>query len=299
MEEKTSKNRFKEFMKYECKKCNYICSRKGDFKKHIETKKHNLEKYNKIQQKTLNLSCECGKIYKHRASLYNHKKICKSIYGNENIQEKPQNQCVEKPIDKGESNMVITKEMFMAVLEKNNELIQTINEIAPKIGNTTNHTTNNKFNLNVFLNEQCKDAMNLTDFIESLSICVNDLDYTKTNGYVKGVSNVFIKGLENLDTYARPVHCSDIKRKTMYIKEDEQWDKDKDNEKIKEAIQKVSSKHLDSLKEWESKNKNWRSSKEKSQEYMNYVYAITSNNNNNENKILTDVAQNVFIDKNK
>ena len=128
---------------------------------------------------------------------------------------------------------------------------------------------------------------------------MNDLDYTKTNGYVKGVSNVFIKGLEDLDTYSRPVHCCDIKRKVMYIKDDEHWDKDRDNEKFRNAIHKISGKHLDSLKEWESKNINWRSNEEKSQEYMNYVLAITSNNDINENKILTDIAQNVLIDKNK
>jgi hypothetical protein len=273
---------------YFCKKCKFYAKSKSKWEKHIETNKHE-------NKKSIYL-CICGKQYKHRQSLYTHKKKGKCLVSkNETVS----NNIEDEENEENEEEVVITKEMFVGLLEKNQELMNTIQEMIPKIGNNnvTNNTQNNKFNLNFFLHEQCKDAMNLTDFVESLKVQIKDLDYTQTNGFAKGVTNVFIKGLEDLDTFTRPVHCSDTKRKTMYIKDESGWDKDTDHEKFKVAISKISKKHLASLKEWEEQHPNWQDNEAKSQEYMKYVLAITSNNEYNENKIITDVAQTVQIEK--
>jgi hypothetical protein len=182
-----------------------------------------------------------------------------------------------------------------------------LNSIIPKIGNitnntnnTTNNTMNNNFNLNVFLNEQCKDALNISDFIDSLKITLEDLLFSKTNGISRGITDVLIKGLKELDIYKRPIHCTDIKRDTMYIKDEDKWLKDDSNEMIKNTIVKIADKERTALQQWAIDNPDWIDTERKQLEYLTMMRSICEpieNYDNYERKIIKNIGKEIMIDK--
>jgi hypothetical protein len=189
-------------------------------------------------------SCPCGKTYKHSSTLYAHKKKCKL---NSNAD-------TEENIIISTTTEISEKDLIMLIVKQNTELIKENNEfknmmmkvIENGTHNTTNNTTNshNKaFNLNFFLNETCKDAMNIMDFVDSIKLQLSDLEKVGELGYVEGISNIIVKNLNELDVTLRPVHCTDKKRETMYIKDEDKWEKDESNSKIKKAIKRVASKN--------------------------------------------------------
>ena len=216
---------------------------------------------------------------------------------------------------------IITKSMFMELISDNKEMIKIIKEqqeqikkqqeqiitIIPKIGNTTNNnTTNNNnnttnnFNLNVFLNEQCKDALNISDFIDSLKITLEDLLFSKTNGISRGITDVMIKGLKELDIYKRPIHCTDIKRDTMYIKDEDKWYKDDNHEMMKNTIVKIADKERTALQQWAIDNPDWMETERKQLDYLTMVRSICEpieNYENYEKKILKNVGREILVDK--
>jgi hypothetical protein len=304
---------------YECKFCDYVTSNRKDFNKHILTKKHNYNKYNKNTTKRHpehNMVCECGKSYNHRASLYNHKKKCVVINNNETNNGNKNVNVVDNTII-GENVIIgdkinITTEMFMKLMNDNQEMIKIIkdqqnqiNEIIPKIGNiTTNNMTtnmmNNNFNLNLFLNEKCKDALNMSEFIESLKITLEDLQYSRSNGLVQGISNVMIRGLKELDIYKRPIHCTDVKRDTMYIKDKEKWEKDESHEKIRNTIIKIANKERNAISIWVEKNPDWFDTEETQIEYLTLVNKICEpieNDIKNEKKIIKIINKEIILNK--
>jgi hypothetical protein len=189
-------------------------------------------------------SCPCGKTYKHSSTLYAHKKKCKL---NSNVD-------AEENVIISTTTEISEKDLIMLIVKQNTELIKENNEfknmmmkvIENGTHNTTNNTTNshNKaFNLNFFLNETCKDAMNIMDFVDSIKLQLSDLEKVGELGYVEGISNIIVKNLNELDVTLRPVHCTDKKRETMYIKDEDKWEKDESNSKIKKAIKRVASKN--------------------------------------------------------
>jgi hypothetical protein len=163
-----------------------------------------------------------------------------------------------------------------------------------------NNTNNNNFNLNFFLNEKCKDALNISEFIESLKITLEDLQYSRSNGLVQGISNVMIRGLKELDIYKRPIHCTDIKRDTMYIKDQEKWEKDVHNEKMKETIYKIANKERNAISEWVEMNPNWFDTEEKQMEYLTLINKICEpieNDMKNGKKIIKIVSKEIILNK--
>ena len=170
--------------------------------------------------------------------------------------------------ESGDDEMKMLVKEMMSHMRTQSEQIQAQNKIIsdmiPKMGSNNN----NRFNINVFLNEQCKDALDMSDFLESLQIQLRDLDYIRDNGLLEGISTVFIKGLEQLDTFKRPIHCTDVKRETLYIKDGGEWDRDTGKERLKTAIDTVANKHRIALAEWERKNPNWQKSESKKEEYI-------------------------------
>ena len=130
----------------------------------------------------------------------------------------------------------------------------------------------------MFLNEKCKNAMNIEDFVEKIKLTLEDLQFTKENGYAKGISNIFIKNLNDMDITERPIHCSDQKRLQFYVKNDNEWSKDKNNEKIDNTIEKVSLKQLKSLRDWVKENPNYMESEAKMNEYFTLVRSTTQPN---------------------
>ena len=243
---------------YECINCQYKTVSKKDFNKHLLTMKHiNKTKYNQnttenpeLLKEHVKYNCNCGKSYPYRSSLYNHKKVCKNL-GENGTND---NQLIEAP--------VISQELIIKLVEQNTELAhdlkeahKTINDLIPKIGNNNNsNNTNQKFNINVFLNEQCKDAINMSDFIKSIEVSLEQLDYTKNKGLAAGLSNTIIENMNKLSLYERPIHCTDIKRETIYVKDNDVWDKDLSKEKIKYVISKTSGKNYNALQNWKKDN---------------------------------------------
>jgi hypothetical protein len=224
-----------------CKLCDYKTSKSGDFKKHLLTNKHKKAVADNKKNKESNYKCDCGKVYKYDSGYYRHKKKCD---GNKNVPN------------------IITTELFMELIKDNKELQQTlieqnktIIELAQKSGNYTTNTNygniSKTFNLQFFLNEQCKDAMNLSEFVTSVTMELSDLEETGRLGYVEGVSRIINKNLNMLDVYKRPIHCSDLKRETLYIKNDDEWKKEGDgNSVIIRAIKDVANENIKQICEW-------------------------------------------------
>jgi hypothetical protein len=203
------------------------------------------------------------------------------------------------------------KEMIKIIKEQQDQIKkqqEQIITIIPKIGNTTNHnTTNNNnnnttnnFNLNVFLNEHCKDALNISDFIDSLKITLEDLLFSKTNGISRGITDIMIKGLKELDIYKRPIHCTDIKRDIMYIKDEDKWCKDENHVIMKDTIVKIADKERTALQQWAIDNPDWMETERKQLDYLTMVRSICEpieNYDNYEKKILKNLGKEIQIDK--
>ena len=228
--------------KYECLTCNFNTLYKSNFQKHLLTAKHTLETSGnkKMGKNGTPFICCCGKKYKTRSGLWKHKSCC--IKNDSTVFNKCDHQSqITKPSNKDQ--------LILDLLAQNKELINILNETIPKIGNTTNNTTNNNnnFNLQVFLNEDCKDAINFSEFIDNIKISFEDLENQAEIGYVNGISKLFIENLQILGTYKRPIHCTDKKRKTLYIKENNEWDKEGSQDKLKKGINILSIKSQEKL----------------------------------------------------
>ena len=279
--------------KFHCKKCDYHTSDKKDYNKHIMTAKHKNRTFSNIlseksEKSEKHFTCECGKTYSARNSLWYHRKKCpfsKSIHCQDGTNdashdvhdihdihgiEDINSDCAL--VKESETNTVFLKEMkhmFFEAMQQNKELQQTIitqqqqlSEVIPKVGgntsiihNTTNNNTtnntNNQFNLNFFLNEQCKDAIPLIDFVKSLQYDFDQLEYTGKHGFVEGVSKIIMDAMNELDITKRPIHCTDVKRETFYVKDDESWKKeDERNRSIKTAIHNIRNRNLACVPEW-------------------------------------------------
>ena len=214
---------------FHCEKCDYTCSRKFLWNQHIKTKKHNGNIWKHLETKNMHI-CPCGKTYKTRGGFSKHKKKCTYTVVKEEI-----------VIDEDKSNV---EELLHELIEDNKTLRSEIKNL--KLGTTYNQN----LSINLFLNDKCKDAMTLTDFVENLHLSLKDLDFTNTQGYVEGISKIFIKNLNNMDVTERPIHCSDQKRLQFYVKKENKWEKDAEHEEIDKSIAKVSKKQILILTDW-------------------------------------------------
>jgi hypothetical protein len=261
---------------FECKKCNYICFKQSDYNKHLLTAKH--ERLSTANENSPKLAkaytCDCGKTYKHLSSLCKHKNTCSlisnSIVIKENLEEKPSimdfiaqsKEIMDMLVLQNKEQALLIKEQSEELKRQskdqseemkrlNKEHSDTIRELIPKIGNNNNNTitatTNNQFNIQSFLNEDCKDALNFSEFIEQIKISFADLENQAESGYVKGITKLFIENLQGLGSNKRPIHCSDKKRKTLYIKENNEWDKEGSHDILNKGIQEVTRKTMIAL----------------------------------------------------
>jgi hypothetical protein len=307
-----TKKKLKKEPYFSCKKCDYTTSKKCNFDKHVSTRKHELmvsletletKKKQKVAQH--NMCDKCKKIYNTRSGLWKHIKICDYIPEPDELSSECYGD-MELNI-----KMVNKDELVLKLIKDNSEMMkiikgqqEQINSIIPKVGNITNNTTNNttnNFNLNVFLNEKCKDALNISDFIDSLKITLDDLLFSKKNGISRGITDVMIKGLKELDIYKRPIHCTDIKRDTMYIKDEDKWHKDDNHDKIKNTIVKIADKERTALQLWANDNPDWIETEKKQIEYLTMVRSICEpieNYENYERKIIKHIEKEIIVDKN-
>ena len=309
---------------FECKKCDYKCSTKFLWNQHCSTRKHNRQHLaTPPSSDTEKNVCEfCGKAYKQRSGLWRHLKKCgekteaqttiicektASMTGSDNLQltnvkdEDAVNEIKKENADLKElMHMMLAgfdkdakmKQEMMEQMKEQNEIIK---GMIPRIGNNNN----NKFNINVFLNEKCRDAINMSEFIESLQIQLEDLNYTKTNGLIEGVSSIFVNGLKQLETFKRPIHCTDMKRETLYIKDNNEWDRENGKARLRSAINDVARKQRIAIQQWEKENPEWDESERGKEEYIRLVQSVMTDLTSppNENKIIKSIAKETVIDK--
>jgi hypothetical protein len=237
-------------------------------------------------------TCKCGKIYKHNSTLSSHKKKCLKKEDTEIVHNDKNNDLIEYLIKEN-------AEMKQLVIDVCQKIQPTTNVI-----NNTNNTNNNKtFNLNLFLNEECKDAMNIMDFVDSVKIQLSDLETVGKLGFVDGISNIIVKNLKALDINKRPVHCSDKKREIMYIKDEDKWEKENETKvKLRKAIKHVAHKNSKMLNEFRVKNPDCLKSNSKvSDQYNKLVFEALGgkgdNDSEKEDKIIKNIAKEVIIDK--
>jgi hypothetical protein len=306
------KNPLKSPKLFICDYCNYKCSNKKDYNKHLATAKHKmLTNANKKIPKNPQMNsgnkwvCDCGKIYKQQPSLIRHKKTCSVVINNEPNNE-DSNLILKIAEQQEEINRLKVKQKEEELEFKNREIEiykDALKEMSKSssvsiAGNQINNTTNN-FNLNFFLNDTCKDALNLTDFIDSLRVQLEDLEYTTDNGHIKGITNIFRTALCNMEETKRPVHCTDLKREVLYIKDNDEWYKDDNKELMKCAVIKVVDKNISNQMEWLDNHPDVLTPGSKdSNRYVKMMDASLGKGDEPEqHKIMKNIMKDVIIDK--
>jgi len=300
----TNEKGSEKFQKFNCSLCNFNTSRESQYQRHLLTAKHKIlintnDKVPKVPKNPKVYLCSCGKSYKHASSLSGHKRKCSFK---------------EPTIKEPEKEDIDYKEVILTLVKQNNELQQTIvgqqntiKEMIPKIGNTINNTTNttnnNQFNLQMFLNEDCKNALNIKDFVNSLQLSIKDLTDTGKLGYVDGISRIFVNALNDMDITERPIHCTDIKRETVYIKDADKWEKEgSENLKLKKTIRDIENKNIKMIPKWKEENPECRiMDTRQADELMEIsINALGGHEEKEklEKKIVKNVLKEVMIDKN-
>ena len=291
-----------------CNLCDFKCFKKSNYETHNKTKKHvhrlsgtNLE--NAGTQKHADYTCKCGKKFLTSSGLWKHENKGK-CENNDNIKD-----------DNSKDDVVISEKLVEYLMKENSELKQMIIEVCKNVnsGNTTNNSHNNShnnthshnktFNLQFFLNETCKDAMNIMDFVNSIQLQLSDLESVGKLGFVEGISNIITTNLKALDVTQRPVHCTDNKRETIYVKDENKWEKeDEQKNKIRKAIKRVATKNLCLLPKFKEAHPDCsKASSRFSDQYNKIIVEACGGSGDNdaekEDKIIRKIANNVLIDK--
>ena len=260
--------------KFYCKKCDYSSNRESQWRRHLSTTKHKMDNMDNTLDNSKStkrcFECACGKVYKYNSGLSKHKKKCPLIMKNEVVPVVTENTTTTS------SKSGLSVEVLNKLVEQNNTLMEKVIELS-KDRQVINYQNcgNKKMTINVFLNQECKNAMNLTDFVENVKVSLEDLNYTKEHGYIKGISNIFVKHLKDLDPKERPIHCSDKKRLQFYVKEENKWEKDKANAKIDKTIEDITVKQIKRIKEWEKKHPDYLQNDKLLQEWHRMIQQIT------------------------
>jgi len=305
---------------FRCETCDFNTSNKCNYLKHLDTRKHKtLTKVdtNLAKNATPTYDCLCGKSYKHRQSLYSHKKVClKSVNGETEVSETKVSEIdVNKNVNEIINNaneinndfkdlvckmMIENNEIKTMLIKENQELRSQIKELIPKVGSNNsvtnnNNNINNKFNIQIFLNEQCKDAINIKDFIESIKISLQQLEQIQNKGLVEGLATAILENIGRLSLYERPIHCTDIKRETLYIKHDDIWEKDETKQNIKKAIKELSHKPYSTLKEWLDNNPNYMDDENKQNYFIQATRCLGQKCESIDTKVIKKICINTYI----
>ena len=307
--------------KYTCDICDYSCSKNSDFLKHIKTNKHNAHKCSFNAHKIELFTCDCGNTYKHIQSYNRHKKACgDSTHNMTAYTSQISDQLAENPKTSSEDNQMNlilelvkqNQEFKDLLIQQSNQMMEqnkTIIEVAKNSqGNNNNNTisnSNNKtFNLNFFLNETCKDAMNMKDFIQSLELSLPELEKMGELGFAEGMSRVFVNRLNSLDITKRPIHCSDVKRETIHIKDNNKWEMDNANlDRLRKIIKQLTIKNILRVDDWKKANQGCTEyNSRKNDQYlrinMEAIGPVDATEEKRDfGKIIRRVAENTAIDK--
>ena len=278
---------------FKCDLCNYKCCHKGDLKKHFNTQKHKMITLdNKKSQMIKSFVCECGKTYKYASGLSKHKKKCDFIL-----------QIEETIIEK---DTKLNEDLVLKILEENKELRKMmkeeqekhhkeISDLIPRVGNNNN----NQFNLNFFLNEQCKDAINWDEFIKSIQLGVSDLEKIMDTDITRGITHVLCKSINELGVYKRPIHCLDTKRKKLCIKNSDTWEQNpvKNKEFLEKNNRQLQQKHILMIQEWQKENPNWQEDENLKEVYVKIIQNVMGDVD--EEKCLAEISKHTTIPKNE
>ena len=271
---------------YECTACVFKSIKLSEYTRHVSTKKHQKRVMlaaaagssaipvptaasatatvgaAAIDSSSYYYYCKlCNRPYSARNSAWYHEKKCKmrALEFSQQQQEQQQKQQQQQQqihdivVEPAEYSYHNKDELINKLLQDNAEMMKLIKEIVPRIGNTMiTNTTHNKFNINVFLNEQCKDAINISDFVDSLKITMQDLHLTGERGLVESITNVLVQGLNDMDIYKRPIHCTDLKRDILYVKENEHWGRDESQEHMRKSVNDIAYKQIISVQNWKN-----------------------------------------------
>jgi hypothetical protein len=288
--------------KFYCKNCDYGTSKKSSYDDHLLSAKHQKRRFGDVLETNANtilpkfcsskFACEkCNKEYASRNGLWKHKQNCKT---KENSEENKKDEITDK-------------ELMLALIKDSSEIKNMIMEVF-KNGttnhshNTTTNSHNKAFNLNFFLNETCKDAMNIMEFVDSIKLQLSDLERVGELGYVEGISNIIVKNLKDLDVTQRPVHCTDKKRETMYIKDEDKWEKDEEKKKLHKVIRKVTCKNQNLITDYKKEHPDYNKYHSKISDQYNKIVVESmggpgDNEFEKEEKIIKNISKQVFIDK--
>ena len=323
---------------YYCDICEYKTDNKSNWNKHILTRKHKIKQIEQNHEDVRTTICKyCDRTFKSRSGLWYHEKKCKTSNHklittthkkdksecidnkehNENLQDhnSENNDLLSTKTEEINNETDSYKDLITSLIKQNKDIqdamlkqqeqySKQLNEILPKVGNNTYNTTN-KVNMNIFLNEHCKDAYNLMDFVHSLKLQLDDLENTGKYGFVEGMTNIFVKALHNMEVTKRPIHCTDLKREVLYVKENNEWEKEDHSKKnIVKAIDYVRDHNLIQLQQWAKLNPECTDiNHSKSDDYRslitNCIGGIDKEQDNNVNKVIKNVAKEVYIDKTK
>ena len=299
----------KKFQKYICKCCDYNTSRKSQYDRHLTTLKHKIrtntnfdeeKKFQKVPDDNKEYKCNCGKHFKHASSLWNHKKKCEAD------NQEPTAVMVDIGKEYILKMLLKNQDIMEGVLLKNQDVMEKMMDIMPSIGNNTNsyNTTNShntqNFNIQMFLNDHCKNAMNLTDFIDTLPITAETYDNTVENGLTKTITNMITNGLNQLDILERPIHCTDATRKTLYVKEEDIWEKDTEMVKLLIGITNLARKQRTMINKWKDVNKGWDKDEGVQMKLTNLIcnsMTDIENDKKETGKIIRTISKNVYLNQ--
>ena len=287
--------------KFVCELCDFRCSKQSEWDRHCLTLKHEMvtkglqNGYKKTPKNATPFMCSCGKQYNYRQGLSRHKKQCNIIDINEHNNH-------------DDNDAQELKEFMKYLMNENSEMKTMMMEVI-KNGthntdshNTTTNSHNKAFNLQFFLNETCKDAMNIMDFVESIQLQLSDLERVGEKGFVDGISNIIIKNLKNLDVTQRPVHCTDKKRETIYVKDQDKWEKDDANVKMHKLVRKVQDKNFKMVQKFKEKYPDYNRASSKHSDTYNHIIIESmggkgDNDFEKEEKIIKKVSKEITVEK--
>ena len=294
---------------YECILCDFNTGNKTNYNNHLLTAKHiriqdgiqnlqKLQKNCKNKNNAVKYKCKkCNRCYVYQSGLYRHIKKC--IILNPDIINP--NITLDNSIDNIMTNTIGNnidyKQMFLVLVEQLKDQSSLIKEIIPKIGNNIIHNTNNNVNIQVFLNDTCKDAMSITDFINNIQVSITDLLFTKENGLTKGITNLFLSNLERIPMIQRPLWCSDKKRKRMFIKQDK-WIEDMEREKTNELVNTISKIQTKNITKYIADKPNWMTNDKIKDNYIHLIKSVTDSMDNKIDKVIDNIVDKIHLTEN-
>lgn len=289
-----------------CDFCNCVFHSNFELTRHLKTKKHRLNANLMEKEVTKHICLNCDKEFAYTSGLSKHKKTCKetSFFPKTTTELSdmftPQlfMDLLHKNTELQNMMMETTKEFKSAITQKDQQIVELIksnHSITNNTNNNSNNTTNNNFNLNLFLNETCKDAINFSEFMNSIKVSIEDLENTGRLGYVEGISRIFVNALQNMEMQQRPLHCTDIKRETVYIKEFDKWEKENPaKENLKKAVDYIANKNLSQVTEWKKQNPECLDSTKPESDVLSQLYVVTLGNNESEEKTSNKIIHNLL-----